>query len=107
MSRTLKEYTAAEFRALLAERYEDFAPEATVSINRWLARGDSVAVYENVDLGHPDLGDIRAVSFGSPAAMFETVTDPADLPERLPDNIPRGAINYRYYLQGTYRGRPL
>jgi hypothetical protein len=29
------------------------------------------------------------------------------LPERLPDNLPAGAINWRYVLEGVYRGEAL
>lgn len=68
-------------------------------VNQWLARGDGVAVYENVELGHPDAGHRQYLSFGSPAAQ---IMDP---PERMPDI--GGAINWRYNLVGTYRGAPL
>jgi len=66
-------------------------------IEKWLERGDGVAVYRNMDLGHPEVGRVQAVSFGSPAAQLET-NDP---PETMPDI--GGAINWRYQLIGIYR----
>ena len=70
-------------------------------LNRWLERGDGVAVYMNIELGHPQLGHKQFVSFGSPDAQLE-MDEP---PERLPDI--GNHINWRYYLQGTYRGAPI
>jgi hypothetical protein len=70
-------------------------------VNQWLARGDGVAVYENVELGHPDAGHRQYVSFGSSEAQI-----PGDeLPERMPDI--GGAINWRYRFVGAYRGEAL
>jgi hypothetical protein len=77
------------------------SPDSIRVVNRWLARGDGVAVYKNVDLGHPEIGHEQFVSFGSPEAQLET-NDP---PQRLPDI--GNQINWRYSLQGTYRGEPL
>jgi hypothetical protein len=77
------------------------APEdARIVINRWLARGDGVAVYENVEFGHPDLGHRQYVSFGSHEAQI--VGDP---PTRMPDI--GDSINWRYQLVGTYQGESL
>lgn len=70
-------------------------------INGWLARGDGVAVYRNNDLGHPDIGHMKFLSFGSPEAQLE-VGDP---PEQLPDM--GHEINWRYRLHGVYRGEPI
>lgn len=72
-----------------------------LTINRWLARGDGLAIYENHELGHPDAGHRQLVSFGSPAAQLETDTPP----QRLPDI--GGRINWRYQLVATYRGETL
>lgn len=69
-------------------------------IDQWLERGDGVAVYRNMDLGHPDVGHVQAVSFGSPDAQLETDEPPKILPDI------GGAINWRYHLVGTYRGVP-
>lgn len=90
------------FRAYVTERYEDQAPEVFALVDRWLARGDGAAVYENHDLGHPEMGAPKIVSYGSPAAQLET----DELPERLPDGLPAGAINWRYQLIATYREAP-
>lgn len=96
MTMTTKTYTKDEFTQLL--RDEEYTPENVAMINRWLARGDGAAVYENVDLGHRHLGHKQITSYGSPAAMLEVDTPP----ERLPDI--GNSINYRYYLAGTYKG---
>lgn len=71
-------------------------------MNGWIERGDGIAMYENADLKHPNLGDKRFVSYGSAAAQLETDTPP----QTLPDGI-GGTINWRYTLTGTYRGSPL
>jgi hypothetical protein len=96
----VKIFTEQEFRAYVERQYEDQAPGVMVLADRWLARGDSAAVYENRDLGHPDVGACQIVSYGSPAAQLETELPP----ERLPDI--GGRINWRYTLVGTYSLRP-
>lgn len=95
---------------MLATMYvdEDDADEllatAVAQVNRWLERGDGVAVYENQDLGHPQLGHIQIVSYGSEASMLYCPLT-RELPTRMPDI--NGAINWRYQLYGTYRGEAL
>lgn len=74
---------------------------AIPTINGWLTRGDGAAIYENHDLGHPDIGHVQIVSYGSAAAQIETV----EAPERMPDIGNR--INWRYTLIGVYKGEPL
>lgn len=71
-------------------------------VDTWTERDDHVAVYENVDLGHPALGDLRFFSYGSPAAQFEVETA-EELPTRLPDGL-GGDINWRYTLVGVFDG---
>lgn len=92
--------TAAELIAILDEVQFD-TPEVRARFNNWLERGDGVAVYRNVDLGHPDLGHRKFVSYGSFAAQLEAEV----APERLPDI--GGEINWRYTLEGTYKGELL
>lgn len=104
-----KELTAGETLSMLREWGNlDDSPEAqewlsnTVEkMNVWLLRGDGIAVYENQDLGHPEIGDKQFASYGSPAAQLEVETPP----ERMPDI--GGRINWRYTLFGTYKGEPL
>jgi hypothetical protein len=104
----MTEYTATQLTGLLAEKYgPDAVPDVAGQLNGWLARGDGVAVYENHDLGHQDLGDVKIASFGSPAAMLEDTNHSPNPPQRLPDGLPAGHINWRYTLVGTYRGAPL
>ena len=67
-------------------------------VNRWLARGDGIAVYENHNIGSDGAGHRQFPSFGSSAAQLETETPP----KRLPDI--GGHINWAYQLIGTYRG---
>lgn len=78
--------------------------DATILVNRWIARGDGVALYRNEDLGHPDLGHTQILSFGSPQAQLE-VENADELPDRLPDIGTR--INWRYWLVGYYEGEAL
>lgn len=63
----------------------------------WLERGDGIAVYENQDLGHHDLGLRQYVSFGSHEAQLE-----GSPPHILPDI--GGRINWRYSLVGVFTG---
>jgi hypothetical protein len=79
------------------ELFKTLDPGHHATVQRWLDRGDGVAVYENKDLGHPDLGHRKFASYGSPAAQLEA----EEAPERLPDI--GGQINWRYALVGTVR----
>lgn len=85
------------FHDFVSDEYGDQAPETIVLVERWIARGDGAAVYRNHDLGHPDVGAPKIVSYGSPAAQLET----DEPPEQLPDI--GGQINWRYRLVATYR----
>lgn len=85
---------------LLAE--EDLnTTEVHATMNKWLARGDGVAVYRNEDLGHPDIGHHQFVSYGSAQAQLETDIPPHQMPDI------GNKINWRYQLLGTYRGEAL
>ena len=95
------QYTADTLREYLTEMYAEDAPQVISQVNGWLRRGDGVAIYVNQDLGHPDLGQPRLASYGSLAALLETDEPPV----RLPDTPTM--INWRYQLEGTYRGEPL
>ncbi len=85
------------FHDFVSEEYEDQAPEVIMLVERWITRGDGAAVYQNHDLGHPQLGMPKIVSFGSPAAQLETDTPP----DRLPDI--GNQISWRFTLVATYR----
>jgi hypothetical protein len=93
---TLTIFTADTFREYVQGQYDDQAPDVLATVQRWLDRGDGAAVYENHDLGHPDAGMPKIVSYGSPAAQLEM----AFPPERLPDI--GGEIGWRYVLIGTW-----
>lgn len=69
--------------------------------NRWLARGDGIAVYEAMAFDRSDFGSRQYLSYGSSAAQLE-VDEP---PKTLPDI--GGKINWAYQLVGTYRGDQL
>ena len=100
----MKQFTTDEMRAYVQDKYEGAhpSPEAVRSmLNRWLARGDGVAVYENHDFGHPMMGEPKIASYGSPSALLEA----EEPPERLPDTPTQ--INWRYMLVATYRGEVL
>lgn len=79
-------------------REEELPPQAFAWVERWLARGDGVAIYCNELLGDSQLGTRQIMSYGSPAAQLE-VDEP---PETLPDIGQR--INWRFRLEATYRG---
>lgn len=92
-----EQWTREQFAAYVERQYEDQAPDVIRLVSRWVDRGDGAAVYENHELGHPDLGAPKIASFGSPAAQLET----DDPPKRLPDI--GNQINWRYQLVATYR----
>lgn len=83
--------------AVLTHVDPELQSEARHQFERWLNRGDGIAVYQNEDLGHPELGHRQWISYGSPEAQLE-VDDP---PTGLPDI--GGRINWRYCLEGVYR----
>jgi len=97
MASAPKRYSDGDVRELLTEQgYEPHEQDrAFALIGRWHARGDGAAIYENQDLGHPELGHIQIVSYGGPDSQLETPTPP----ERLPDI--GGHINWRYTLTGV------
>lgn len=69
--------------------------EARDGVQAFLDQGLGVAVYQNVDLGHPFQGHRKFLSYGGP----ESTVPSADLlPARLPDI--GGEINWPYYLEG-------
>lgn len=78
------------------EASEMLGDEAIAKANEWLARGDGIAVYVNSDLGSAEAGHRQFCSFGSKTAQFMAP------PTQLPDF--NGQINWRYQLEGTYRG---
>lgn len=102
----MNEWTEDQLRAYVESKYEDPAElhEVWYKIQTWLNRGDGAAVYENHDLGHPQLGEPRIVSWGSEAAAFDAATEPGQLPEILPDWP--GQINWRYALVAACRREP-
>lgn len=76
-------------------------PAVRENFNRWLERGDGIAVYQNVDFGSSQMGHCQYASFGSPAAQLEVEEPPLQLPDI-------GAqINWRYRLRATYKGETL
>ena len=85
-----------------------FSPEAMrkicweqlSSINKWLVRGDHVAVYIHSDLSSPHYGHRKFASYGSSEALF-----PGEPPTGLPDM--EGSINWAYGLEGVYKGAVL
>lgn len=88
-------------RAAIEALGEDMLTANRETFNRWLARGDGLAIYENQDLSSGSFGDRKIASFGSPAAQLEDATPPAKLPDI------GASINWRYCLVGAYKGDPL
>ena len=90
----MEHFTVEQIAAMVAAEHH-------AQVNRWLARGDGVAVYRNVAGDSRDFGHRQFASYGSPAAQLETEIPP----ERLPDI--GSQVNWRYALEGTYRGEPI
>lgn len=90
----------------------DWLASVEALVNKAHGRGDGVAVYTNVDLGHPDIGQWQVVSYGSEASQletrhakhFESTREQLKLFGHGEDEIPLtlpdigGRINWRYYL---------
>lgn len=87
-------------RELLLKLEPTFSDGGLAIIGDWLDRGDGIAVYRNSEIGHPQAGHLKFVSYGSPAAQLEVLTH-EELPDRLPDI--GDEINWRYTLTGWYR----
>lgn len=93
--------TPIDPQSLASELVELGGVATLTTVNRWLRRGDGIAVYENQLLGSPELGTRKYVSYGSSEAQLEVDIPPT----RLPDI--GGTINWRYCLVGTHRGAQL
>lgn len=99
---TTEEWTPEQLRDRLVK---DSQPELTFAlVNKWLERGDTVAVYENADLGHPRAGAIQLTSYGSAKAMLERTQFPDGPPEIMPDT---DQTNWRYRLKAVVREGPV
>lgn len=73
----------------------------TDSLNRHLMANKGIAYYRNEDLGHPDVGNVIALTFGTPEAQFEPEQYPDGPPKQMPDGLAKsitGGINWRYQL---------
>ena len=68
-------------------------------VQRWLDRGDGVAVYRNHDFGATMFNCTVMMSYGSPAAQIEA----AEPPEQMPDTGMFGTP-WAYRLEGVARG---
>lgn len=79
------------------ELFNTLDPDHHATVRRWLDRGDGVAVYRNADLGHPEIGHLQFVSYGSKDAQIES----DEPPQKMPDI--GGAINWRYQLHATVK----
>jgi hypothetical protein len=86
-------------KKLVEGQWDEDTWKVIAQIMGWATRGDGAAIYRNADMGHPDVGLAKIVSYGSPAAQLE-VSEP---PQQLPNGIPAGAINWRFQLVATYR----
>lgn len=98
-------YTPEQILELLRESSqgdEQWVQLASEKFNAILLRGDRIAVYQNMELGHPELGHRQYISYGSTVSALGTVDPP---PERLPDWP--GQINWRYQLQGVLENGPV
>lgn len=70
---------------------------------QWIDRGDVVLIFENADLGHPDLGDVMAMPWTETARPDMPSDGP--LPPHAPDSS-RG-LGWRYVTKYVIRSRPL
>lgn len=80
-------------------RDQGFAEGDIAKIEVWLDRGDTALIYQNEDLGHPELGALQIVSYGSDEAQLPAASF-LQPPQSLPDIGP--AINWRFCLSGGF-----
>ena len=80
------------------EDVNTFPKKALDTIDGWIERGDGCAIYKNMEIGHPDAGHIKFMSYGSANAQLETAEPPQTAPD-IGDEI-----NWRYQLFDTYTG---
>lgn len=92
----MKTYNQVELMKLIADNFDGYEPIQNV-VTRWLDRGDGAAIYINEDLGHPDVGDMRIISFGSDESQL-----PGDTPPQMCPDI-GNTIGWRYQLRGMCR----
>lgn len=101
---TIETYTGQQLLELATKSAGDdpvWLADAVTTFNRILNRGASIAVYENHDLGHPEMGLRKYAGYGLPA---ETLPG-EEPPERLPDTA--RDINWRYTLIGVCTAGPV
>lgn len=101
---TITEFTVGQFRDKLLEFYGPYTNDVLRKVNRWLARGDGAAVYQNAVFDSIDFGELRVLSFGSSQSQLPQSQFPQP-PVTLPDFPDQ--INWRFQLAGTYRGDPV
>lgn len=88
-----KEEILAEVSPLMDEE------EHAVSLfNRWLDRGDGIAVYENKSLDSSNGGHKICMSYGSRTAQIETESAPEQMPDTGQFSTP-----WAYRLVATYK----
>jgi hypothetical protein len=63
-------------------------------IQGWRQEGKGAALYQNQELGHPEMGHLQIISFGTPEAGLPMDEPPQTMPD-FPDRI-----NWRYQLVG-------
>lgn len=108
-------HAAKEFDTEHAEEGVSWVESVAALLGRAHSRGDGVAVYENSELGHPELGQWQILSYGGEEAQLETREDwgEGDL-SASPDHFVHGAdtlrrtlpdiggrINWRYTLKAV------
>jgi hypothetical protein len=92
----VQELNAAQLRERIVRENPHEHDIVLEIINKWLGRGDGIAVYVNDHPGATLHGESMYVSYGSDQAILTA----SEAPERLvPDS--------RYELVATYRGEPL
>lgn len=90
-----------EARLMAGAEDRNWSEKTRATFNRWLARGDGLAVYRNAAMDSSGCGNRKYVSFGSKEAQIET----DEPPQRLPDI--GNQINWMYQLEGVFRGESL
>lgn len=101
----MPEFSGIDLHRFVVKHYGDEFQSVIDQLHGWLAQGKGIAVYENADLGHPNVGEPKIVTFGPGTdTWLEGITDPIQLPQTLPDTTKE--INWRYQLVGWYSGEP-
>lgn len=92
--------TRREYEEFMARELKEYAHDVMQKTDKWLERGDGVAIYRNEAMDSSGFGDLQMISYGSSSCQWDG-TDP---PLQLPDI--GSSVGWRFRLYATFRDPP-